>query len=234
MNLTIADDPVGLAATRVADRLLSAARVRGSMVLAVPGGSTPGPILNVLRDEDPGLLRGLTVTLVDERHLPVDAPATASNWRQLPADSNTRLLYAELVHDAPVAPKVVGWSRPGDLSDAVAHLELAVPDPDVLLIGMGPDGHIASLFPGHDVQQSTDRIASLIDSPKPPAERLTMGLSLLNRALSAVVVVRGAAKAEAVRRAYERDPTLPTTHLTVPEIHWFLDPAAAAHLPENP
>ncbi|MEZ4315858.1 MAG: 6-phosphogluconolactonase [Myxococcota bacterium] len=227
----VTDDPNGEAADLVRTLLERVERERGSCVLAVPGGSTPGPVLNALRDGDPERLRALVVTLVDERHLPCDPDGP---WQALPDDSNTRLVYAELVDGAPVAPEVVGWARSGTLEEARAALEASVPDPDVLLIGMGPDGHIASLFPGHPAQRSSARVISVDDSPKPPPERLSMGLVLLNRAAFAVVVVRGSAKAEATRRAYDRDPLLPTSHLTGPEVHFVVDREAAALLPENP
>ncbi|MCB9679036.1 MAG: 6-phosphogluconolactonase [Alphaproteobacteria bacterium] len=231
MTWRITDTPDADAAALVTDLLGRVARERGECVLAVPGGSTPGPVLNALRDGDPALLQSLTVTLVDERHLPVEPDAP---WQQLPADSNTRLLYAELVDGAPMGPLVIGWARRGTLEAVRARLAAEVPDPGVLLLGMGPDGHVASLFPGHAVMEASARVVAIDDSPKPPPERLSMSLSLLNRAAYAVVVVKGAAKAEAVRRAWERDPLLPTTHLTAPEVHWIVDRAAASHLPESP
>jgi len=230
MSLAVHKDPVTAAAAAILSRVAGVIAARGHCVLAVPGGSTPGPVLNQLRKADPQLLGRLTLTLVDERHLPIPP---VCDWHDLPAQSNTRLVYAELADGAPVPVTVHGWALPCDLESARKQLASTVPDPDVLLLGMGPDGHIGSLFPGHNKMRSTQRVISVEDSPKPPPQRLSMGLSLLNRAQHAVLVVGGEAKAGALARALALDPALPTTYLDGPTKLWIADPAAASQLPET-
>ena len=212
MSWTVTDEVVQVAAARLSAQLRAS---EGRVTLAIPGGTTPGPILDAL-DLDPATRDRLWVTLVDERHLPVTEP--------LEPESNTLLLRRYF------PDRSVEWALDGSLDAARATLERTVPDPDVVLLGMGPDGHVASLFPGgvHDGA----RILAVDDSPKPPPLRLTMSLSLLQRARHVLVVVRGEAKAAAARRAWLGDPSLPTTHLTRPTVDWILDPAAASHLPE--
>lgn len=211
MSWSVTEAAIELAAARLSDQLH---RFDGPVTLAIPGGSTPGPVLERLPLDD----LQLTATLVDERHLPLG--------QNLPSESNTRLLRRFF------PGRSVEWARTGNLDEVAAQLERDVPDPDVVLLGMGPDGHIASLFPGRPHDGA--RILAVRDSPKPPPERLTMSLSLLNRARYVLVVVRGEAKAQAVHRAWRRDPALPTTHLKNPTVEWICDPAAAHLLPEIP
>ncbi|MGA8247296.1 MAG: 6-phosphogluconolactonase [Nocardioides sp.] len=107
----------------------------------------------------------------------------------------------------------------------------------VLMLGVGPDGHIASLFPGHPQLDVDDRIAvAVTDSPKPPPERVSLTLPALNRADEVWFVVSGADKAEAVGRALAVTP--PDVH-EIPaagvrgqgETIWFLDRDAASRVP---
>jgi 6-phosphogluconolactonase len=77
-----------------------------------------------------------------------------------------------------------------------------VPVLDVALLGMGPDGHVASLFPGHRLLAEADRmVAAVTDSPKPPPRRLTLTLPVLARARRLIVVAFGRAKADALGEA---------------------------------
>ncbi|MFW5469437.1 6-phosphogluconolactonase [Knoellia sp. CPCC 206435] len=70
---------------------------------------------------------------------------------------------------------------------------------DVMILGVGPDGHIASLFPGHPAQQTTDAIAVAVhDSPKPPPDRVSLTFEAIRRSREVWFIVAGADKAEAV------------------------------------
>ncbi len=106
---------------------------------------------------------------------------------------------------------------------------------DVLMLGMGADGHVASLFPGHAALDVTDTVAvGVKDSPKPPPERISLTFQALNRAESVWFLASGAGKAEAVAAALATDGSTATTPARGvtgrDETIWFLDHDAASHL----
>lgn len=106
---------------------------------------------------------------------------------------------------------------------------------EVLMLGVGPDGHVASLFPGHPALDVADRSAVAVpDSPKPPPERVTLTLPVLNRARTVWFLVSGDAKAEAVARGLAPGAAVhdvPAAGVAGQvETTWFLDRAAASQL----
>ena len=83
---------------------------------------------------------------------------------------------------------------------------------EVVMLGIGPDGHVASLFPGFPQLDVDDRIAvAVTDSPKPPPERVTLTFAALNRARAVWFLVSGEEKADAVARALAEAPTVHET-----------------------
>ena len=113
--------------------------------------------------------------------------------------------------------------------------ELATHAPDgfeIVLLGLGPDGHVASLFPGHDTLQVTDRLAvAEHDSPKPPSERVSLTFPALNHARAVAFVVAGEAKAQAVQSSLTAGPVAECPARGVrgsEETVWFLDRSAGA------
>jgi 6-phosphogluconolactonase len=110
---------------------------------------------------------------------------------------------------------------------------------DILMLGMGPDGHVASLFPGHPGLDVTDTMAiGVTGSPKPPPERVSLTFEALNRSASVWFLVSGEGKAEAVARAHSGTPDSPVDRHDIPatgvsgqdETIWFLDRASASLL----
>ena len=105
---------------------------------------------------------------------------------------------------------------------------------DVVLNGIGPDGHVASLFPGRDHGASGDLVISVEDSPKPPPTRLSLTFAALNRGSKVWIVAAGTDKADAIGRLIEGAPEaeIPATALkgTV-ETALYVDEAAAASIP---
>jgi 6-phosphogluconolactonase len=187
IRLADAEEVATRAAEAVATAVASARALKGAAHLCLTGGSTPrrcyellGPLLDSW--EDVHLWYG------DERCVPPDHP-----------ESNARM-----VHEALVAPGAVEHRMPGELgpergAEAYAQ-ELGDTVFDLALNGMGPDGHTASLFPGHALLDAGVRVAGVHDSPKPPPERITLTLPALNASHHLMLLVTGADKADALAR----------------------------------
>jgi len=200
----------------------SAIAERGRYVLALTGGSAAAalyPSLQTAKLDGPKM----HLFLGDERMVPWDH--TESNYRGA-AWLHDR--YGIDVH--PVQTRL-------DPAAAAAQYEKELAEYlpfDVIHLGMGPDGHICSLFPGHRLLEEKQRtVGWLDDSPKPPPARVTLTLPVLAKARQLWFLVQGAAKADAVRAAL-KDPSsqLPAAraHRAANESIWFLDEAAASKL----
>jgi len=138
---------------------------------------------------------------------------------------------AENVHTVDVTKRDPAGRYEATIREAFGVPVGVVPRFDLVLLGMGPDGHVASLFPGHDGLRVTERLAIRIaGSPKPPPERVTMTLPLLNAARTVLLVAGGTGKSDAVARLRAEDPSLPAARVSPPEgrLVWMVDAAAAA------
>jgi len=198
---------------RVASALLATAiaRVQERKTgprLAIPGGSALAA-LGPARAGLGSIWSGVRLTWVDERC--VSEADAASNRGEAYRAGALRL-------DRPPAAELPLYLFPESPRSAVARVEATFDECfegalDVLLLGMGEDGHIASLFPENGVRADA-RVAHVRGSPKPPAERITLTLPLLATAREAILMVTGESKREALNRLLEGDPALPATHLT--------------------
>jgi 6-phosphogluconolactonase len=107
-------------------------------------------------------------------------------------------------------------------------------DFDLVLLGLGPDGHVASLFPGFPQLEVTDELAvAVTDSPKPPPERISLTFPALSRTREVWFLVTGDGKADAVRRALADEGSVqetPARGVTCENSTWWLDEAAASAL----
>ncbi|MCX4242020.1 6-phosphogluconolactonase [Paraliomyxa miuraensis] len=238
----IVTDAVGVVAGRwLMDAIEAVTTARGRCRLAIPGGTAPVPVFEWLAEHLPrSLVERLVVTWVDERHLPL--PASTSDWRALPDDGNLRLAWAHWFSRAAVVPTLVSMARPEALAQAARRCseDFAVQLDgrlDVVLLGAGPDGHIASLFPGHPALERTaaaEPCVAVPDSPKPPPQRLSLTLPVLEAVEHALLVASGEAKAAMLRRAYAGDDSIPLGRYRPRGAWtWVLDPAAAAALPST-
>lgn len=172
----------------------------------------------------------------DERFLPAgDADRNETQAREALLDSLSPALPAENIHA--VAP--LDEDTPSALVAAEKYTqELAnfaspgqsLPTFDVLLLGMGPDGHVASLFPGLPGPGVEDEVViGLDDSPKPPAARVSLTVPTIQSADEVWVVASGSEKAPAVTRSLNNDGSLPASAaLGTKRSLWLLDVTAAS------
>ncbi|MEW5915479.1 MAG: 6-phosphogluconolactonase [Gemmatimonadota bacterium] len=196
--------------------------------VALAGGHTPAAMYHeIVRLRPTGEpWRRLQFFFGDERAVPPDHP-----------DSNYRMAKAALFDHAPLSAGQI-HRMPADvrpLADAadryereMAHIPL-----DLVLLGVGADGHTASLFPGSDALEEQTRWVSSAMAPPGNAvrERLTITLPCIAKASEAWFIVTGAAKARIVERihsANERD--LPAAMVRATRVVWYLDRAAGAAL----
>jgi 6-phosphogluconolactonase len=220
-ELHILDDPAGAVAVLLADQ---AAR-GGSIVLT--GGSTPARAYERAAALQPDWGR-VTLWWGDERCVPPDDER-----------SNYRLAKETLLDRLEAPPGAVQRIR-GELPPAEAAEELDVLLEDItldlILLGLGPDGHMASLFPGSPQLDVLDRHATSGPAGLEPfVDRVTMTLPTISSANHIVFLVAGEEKAEAVARAFAEEPTpqVPASlaRLAPVSVQVFLDPAAASKLP---
>jgi 6-phosphogluconolactonase len=176
-------------------RILSAAKravaARGIFRLVLAGGSTPERAYRYLADCDADWSRW-QLYLGDERCLPVEDP-----------DRNSTMIERAWLQQVSLSPRQVHWipaecGAEQGARDYQTVIENALPF-DMVLLGMGEDGHTASLFPGHrhDPQRL---VVAVSDSPKPPPERISLNHIALRQTHEMLVLVTGAGKRDAVRR----------------------------------
>jgi 6-phosphogluconolactonase len=232
------DELQAAAAERLAALAEQLGRERGAVLLALSGGSAPPGVFRQLVAEP---LRGrvpweqLSVIWCDERVVPFDSPE--SNYGQARA---TLLDHVPIpaIQIYPVAT-YYGPERAAEVYERQVAALLAAHGGriDIALLGMGPDGHTASLFPGFpQLEAPSERLATaVVGAPKPPPERVTLTAGALNRSANAIFLVAGADKAPKVRAALQGpyDPAANPTQLIRPPdgaVTWLLDSAAATQL----
>ena len=215
------------AAAAIVRRLERARSERGEAHLALSGGTTPGRAYELLAAADLSW-EGVEIWFADERCVGAEDP-----------ESNHRLAAETLLAPAAVPSERVhrmegelgpeqGASRYGE---AIARrLGAGVPVLDVIVLGIGPDGHVASLFPGApQLDAGQDAVClGVSDSPKPPPQRITLSLAVLRAARSCVLLATGAGKADAVA-AMLGEPTrhVPASLLRRERLTVILDDRAA-------
>ena len=213
------------AAAAIAAALRAGLEALGRAGLGLPGGRSPVAALRALaagpHSTRPDWTR-VRVYFADERAVPPDH-----------ADSNFRLARGMLIDPLGIPPRNVHRMKGeyADLAAAVEEYEAHLVEPlDVLLLGVGEDGHVASLFPGSPlVRETARRVAAVTDAPGPHPRRITLTPRALAEARQVLVIATGGAKARAVARALEGDATpeeLPAR--LVRDRDWFLDREAAS------
>ena len=209
---------------RVLHQRLEESSPEGRVRMALSGGSTPGPVYERLARVELPWPR-IEIGFADERCVPLDDP-----------DSNFALVRKTLLDTLATQPAAVlrMEGEDGDREAAARRYEGLMERPfDLVILGVGEDGHTASLFPGSSALDEKERLVLAVRGPKPPPERLTLAPRALREAAECIVLVRGEAKAEIVAAALGgAAPESCPASLARGGI-WVLDQAAAAKLPRE-
>ena len=229
------------AVTRLVDSIRSAMTVRGRALIVLTGGSNGIDLLRGLRLEAERIdWPNVHLFWGDERYVPEnDDERNDKQAREALLDhvgiprSNVHAMPAsdgEFGDD--VAAAALAYEQ---LLAAHAEPGQAVPNFDVHLMGMGPEGHVNSLFPDTAaVRETTHMVVSVEDSPKPPPKRITLTLPAVQRSREVWLIISGAAKADAVAAAIGGAPAVSVPAAGAVGLEttlWLLDEAAASKLP---
>jgi 6-phosphogluconolactonase len=213
-----------LAARRLAAEIRRVLRSRDHCSLGLSGGETPRPVYRCLAAELPERESWSRVEIyfADERCVPPDHPA-----------SNYRMAREALLDLLPAAARVhrMEGERPDHDAAARAYEALLPERLDLLVLGLGADGHIASLFPRSPSLAEPHRRVLAVTTPKQPPERLTITPPVIRAARLTIGLVSGAAKAEALAQVMDGpdDPDQAPGRLARDGL-WIVDSAAAAGL----
>lgn len=240
-EVRVADDVAAEAAPAVAAALREAVEARGGASLALAGGGTPLALYRQLAEPEAGVpWEHVHVFWGDERLVPPDDPG--SNYRAAHEALLSHVPIPEAhVHrvktELPPASAVADYAE--QLRVYAQQSEVDCPSPwprfDVVLLGLGEDGHTASLFPGSPAESIVPVLPVTADYEGRPAERVTLTPCVFNHARHVFFLVSGENKAEAVAAALgpQRDPDRHPAQRIEPEegeVVWFLDQAAAGKL----
>jgi len=204
--------------------------------LALSGGSLP-KMLNGLIGKPGVKWDKWHIYYADERAVPFDHE-----------DSNHALCKAELYSKIPIPEQnvhTIDVTLLDDLDNLADEYEKELirefaqkdaarfPVFDLILLGMGPDGHTASLFPGHALLSETDRwVAYIEDSPKPPPKRITLTYPVINHAARVAFVATGGGKVDILKTVLDQpEDGLPSSRVKPVQpgqLYWFVDDAASA------
>lgn len=218
-----ADSVAQAAAAAIADDARAAIAARGRFAIAVSGGHTPWIMLRALANEDIPWT-GVHVFQIDERVAPAGD-----------ADRNLTHLRESLLEHAPLRPEQIHAMpvEAADLEAAAAQYALTLckfagtpPTLDLAHLGLGPDGHTASLVPGDAVLKVADRDVSLTGIYQ-GRRRMTLTYPAINRARRILWVITGSEKIEMLRRLREGDLSIPAGRIRRDEALLLADRAAA-------
>lgn len=235
------DELARATATLMAVRSARAIMERGQASVVIPGGSTPLPILAALATLplcEIAPWQAMHIFMSDERCLPFDDPE--SNFGQA-----KRLLFDQTplpphhLHPIPVDQYEPEEAAARYAADIRTHFGGLPPEFDFMLLGVGGDGHVASLFPGHPLLNGGGKTYAEAVMPPPDTQpqvaRVTLTLPVLRAARNVVIAVPGAKKADIVRQLIgpeaKRNGHHPANLVSAQEeLFWFLDAAAAQGL----
>lgn len=236
LHISSVDDLPGQVGRFIRDCAVSSIKRHGQFTVAFSGGSLPAIVgAGLLNIQDEIDWSQWHVFLADERLVPPDDK-----------ESNMLMVKQYLLDKVPIPSSQIYAIKNGLTPDETAieyekQLTSVLGEDnsfDLVLLGMGPDGHTCSLFPDHALLKEQSRlVAAITDSPKPPSKRITLTLLALNTASTVVFVCSGESKAPILRQILEKaddELTVLPCGLVQPtnggKLHWFIDQQASSQL----
>jgi 6-phosphogluconolactonase len=198
-------DTINQAATaRILQAADEAIKTHGSFYIVLAGGSTPKAVYQLLSEQKADWANW-HVYHNDDRCLPVGHDERNSKMAR-DAWLSKVAIPEQQIHDIP--------AELGNVAGAKAYAETlkGVRAFDLVILGLGEDGHTASLFPNQTVDNSADAVP-VFDAPKPPADRITISQNRLNNTTEVMFLVTGAGKQEAVNN-WRKGVAIPATLIT--------------------
>ncbi len=210
LDLTLYADAAELA-EEVTVQILAAIekglKLKTQFHLVLTGGTLGVQISESLVKEfsaDLDAFRGLHIWWSDERFVPADS-----------VERNAFPFHDNLKNQNIVVHEALASNQVATLAESVSDYDLALEnvDIDLNILGLGPDGHVASLFPGLTDIDDQRKVISIANSPKPPAERVSFTMSMLNSADEIWIVAAGESKADAVTKIIEGELSIPASYV---------------------
>jgi 6-phosphogluconolactonase len=181
---------------------------QGVFHLVLTGGTLGVQISNSLKaafNVAPEMYKGLHIWWSDERFVDLDS-----------SERNAAPFHGTLTNTNIQVHESLAPNTPASIEDAVNDYPDALNGVtiDLNILGVGPDGHVASLFPGIADLDDLRNIFAITDSPKPPAERISFTMKFINEAREVWIVAAGESKAEAVAKIIEGDLSIPASYVS--------------------
>jgi 6-phosphogluconolactonase len=210
LDLTLYADPKELLAevlVQLVEVIETGLRINGVFHLALTGGTLGTDLTRSLLahlNANPEAYQGLHMWWSDERFV-----------ERASSDQNSAPVHSAVTNQNVVIHTLLA-------SDEVENIDLAVHDylaqlgenfMDLTILGLGPDGHVASLFPGAAQIDRLEKVIAITDSPKPPAVRASFTMSMINASTIIWIIAAGASKAEAVTKIIEGDLSIPASYV---------------------
>ena len=210
LDLTLYADQAELlqeVTTQLIEVIETGLRVNGIFHLALTGGTLGSDLTRALVanwNAHPELYQGLHIWWSDERF--VERSSAEQNSSPALNSVTNKNVAIHMLRS----------------SDEVENIDVAVEDylaqlgenfMDLTILGLGPDGHVASLFPGAAHIDQLEKVIAITDSPKPPAVRATFTLSMINASTLVWIIAAGASKADAVTKIIEGDLSIPASYV---------------------
>jgi 6-phosphogluconolactonase len=184
---------------------------RGEFHLVLTGGTLGVQISQLLVgafNSAPELYKGLHIWFSDERFVDLESK-----------ERNAAPLHGTITNSQVIVHESLAPNSPATIEDAVRDYDSALAGViiDINILGVGPDGHVASLFPGIADFDDRRNIFAITDSPKPPAARISFTMKFINESREVWIVAAGESKADAVAKIIEGDLSVPASYVSAQE-----------------